>query len=203
MPALAELGGAISTEAMQQLNADVELDGQDPATVAQRFLAGAGLIDADPQQLVAELLPVAVGGLDAPSGQVATALSAVRKAFRGRDVDLLRVADPLQALVTGEARLAVAGAPSFYQLGEDVFPQPRGGAEAVGVVGFDLAHLIVRRDGGPGSLTEVERLAVGEAGGESERTRGLPITQIGLRAPSQIRGRARSLRQTRLLESGD
>ena len=104
----------------------------------------------------------------------------MRKAFRGRDVDLLRVADPLQALVTGEARLAVAGAPSFYQLGDDVFPQPRGGAEAVGVVGFDLAHLIVRRDGGPGSLTDVERLAVGEAGGESERTAEMVLTSLGL-----------------------
>jgi glycine betaine/choline ABC-type transport system substrate-binding protein len=180
MPALAELGGAISTEAMQQLNADVELDGQDPATVAQRFLAEAGLIEADDEPLVAELLPVAVGGLDAPSVQVATALSAVRKAYRGRDVDVKRVADPLQALITGDARLAVAGAESFYALGDDVFPQPRGGAEAVGVVGFDLVHLIARRDGGPRSLADVERLAVGEAGGDSERTAKMVLTSLGL-----------------------
>lgn len=180
MPALVELGGAITTEEMRQLNADVELDGQDPAIVAQRFLAGAGLIEVDQQQLIVEPLLVAVGGLDARRGQIATALSAVRKVFRGRDVEVTSFADPLHAVVTGDARLAVAGAESFYELGDDVFPQPRGGAEAVGVVGFDLAHLIVRRDGGPNSLTDVVRLAVGEAGGESQRTAEMVLTSLGL-----------------------
>ncbi len=180
MPALEALGGAITTEAMQQLNADAELDGQDPATVARRFLAEAGLIDADQQQLVAELLPVAVGGLDAPSGQAATALAAVRRTFRGRDVDLMRVADPMEALIDGSARVAVVGAAGFYQLGDDVFPDQRTGAEAVGVIGFDLAHVIAKTEDGPRRLADITRLGVGEPDGASERTAEMVLTSLGL-----------------------
>jgi glycine betaine/choline ABC-type transport system substrate-binding protein len=39
-----DLNGRLTTSAMIRMNRDVELDGQDPAVVAERFLRTAGLL---------------------------------------------------------------------------------------------------------------------------------------------------------------
>jgi osmoprotectant transport system substrate-binding protein len=44
MRVIDELNGRLTTSAMIQMNRDVELDGQDPAVVAERFLRTAGLL---------------------------------------------------------------------------------------------------------------------------------------------------------------
>jgi osmoprotectant transport system substrate-binding protein len=40
-----DLNGRLTTSAMIQMNRDVEVDGQDPAIVAERFLRTAGLLE--------------------------------------------------------------------------------------------------------------------------------------------------------------
>lgn len=178
-PALERLAGLLSTDQMQALNAAVELNGQAPATVARRFLAENDLVEADTEKLTAEPLQVAVGYFDALSGQTAEALSAVRKTFIGRQVTPLRVADPMGAMLSGQARVALVSAEAFYQLGEGVFPQQRQNAQAVGVVGYDVLHLLTRRDGEVNRLADIRRLGVGAAGGGTERVARMMLTSLG------------------------
>lgn len=45
MRAIDDLNGRLTTSAMIQMNRDVDVDGQDPATVAERFLRTAGLLE--------------------------------------------------------------------------------------------------------------------------------------------------------------
>lgn len=42
---LAELSPLLTSEVMQELNRQVDVEGRDPAQVARRFLAAEGLID--------------------------------------------------------------------------------------------------------------------------------------------------------------
>ena len=179
-PALDRLGGAITTEEMRAMNAAVELDGQDHRAVARRFLVEHGLIEGDADLLVAEELTIAVGGLDAPSGQTARAVSAVRKAFPGRSVTTLAAPDPMQPLLDGTARIALVSAEAFYEPGDGPFPRQREDAQALGVIGYDVAHLLIRSAGDIGALGDVERLGVGEAGSNSERTARMVLTSMGL-----------------------
>jgi hypothetical protein len=53
-----------------------------------------------------------------------------------------------------------------------------GGAEALGVLGYKLAHVVARRDG-PASFDAVRRLGVGQAGGASDRTARFVLGAIG------------------------
>lgn len=207
-PALNELAGRLTTERMRQMNAAVELDGQDPANVARRFLAEQDLIDIEAEQLAAEKLMVGVGGLDAPSGQTAEALSAVRKTFRGRQVTPLSTADPMAALLSGEARVAVVGTEAFHELGDGVFPERRPGAEAIAPVGFDMAHILAPADSEAEGLADVARLGVGEAGGGSERTARMVLTSLGLLdsveiVASDAKGEAAVEAQAQALREGD
>ncbi|MPZ56675.1 MAG: hypothetical protein GEU91_09315 [Rhizobiales bacterium] len=179
-PALERLAGKISTEDMGRMNATVELDGQDPRAVARQFLAERDLVAADSKRLVTEELRIAADVLDAPSGHTARARAAVHKTFPGRIVRVLTMPDPLRAVLTGEARIALVSGVNFYDLADDVFPTPRQGAEALGVVGYDMAHLIVRAKGNIRSLADVKTLGVGASGSNSERTARMVLTSLGL-----------------------
>ncbi|MPZ41160.1 MAG: hypothetical protein GEU95_24555 [Rhizobiales bacterium] len=179
-PALERLAGKISTKDMGAMSAAVDLDGQDPRAVARRFLAERNLIAVEPQPLVTEELRIAADDLDAPSGHTARARAAVRKTFPGRIVRFLTLPDPLQAVLTGKARLALVGGGAFYDLAGGVFPTPRDGTEALGVVGYDMAHLIVRSGSDIRSLANVKALGIGAAGSNSERTARMVLTSLGL-----------------------
>ena len=178
--ALGKLGGLIEPAAMREMNAAVELEGMDPADVAKRFLADQGIIQVAEDELAAvEELTVAVGPLDARGDQVAQAVSAVRRAFQGRNVSVLETADPMAALTGAEARLALVDASAFFNLGEGVFPNQDVPAQALGVVGYDMAHVVTRRQDGIGALGEAARVGIGVRGSASEQVAQMVLTSLG------------------------
>jgi glycine betaine/choline ABC-type transport system substrate-binding protein len=183
-PALADaldrLAGTIDTAAMQQMNAAVELEGQDPRDVAHRFLAEAGIIEGGDQVAAVEELRLAVGPFDSRSGQIAQALTATRRTFQGRNVSPVQVADPMRAMTGGQARIALVDGSSFFDLTDDVFPQQNVPAQALGVVGYDMAHLITPRASGVRSLADVRTLGVGPEDGSSERVARMVVSSLAL-----------------------
>jgi glycine betaine/choline ABC-type transport system substrate-binding protein len=179
--ALQKLAGTIDIEAMRQMNAAVELEGMDPASVAKRFLSEQGIVDIPEEEIAAvEELRVAVSPLDSRDDQIAKALTAARRTFEGRNVIMVEVPDPMQALASGDVRLAVVDASSFFSLGDGVFPTADAPAQALGVVGYDVAHVITRTDDGVDSLGDAKMLGVGPAGGASEEVAGMMLTSLGI-----------------------
>lgn len=178
--ALDQLGGKITTEQMREMNAAVELDGQDYRTVASRFLVDQGILKGAGEIAEVEELRVATGPLDARSVQTAQALTAIRKTFPGRSIELVRSDAAMQALVRGEARIALVGAEAFFSLTDGVFPEQDQPAQALGVVGYDMAHIISPRDSAVRSLRDVQSLGVGPANGGSDRTAHMILTSLGL-----------------------
>ncbi|MFQ6548068.1 glycine betaine ABC transporter substrate-binding protein [Aestuariibius sp. 2305UL40-4] len=164
--ALARLDGAIDASLMQELNSRVDQDALAPREVARAALADLGLIDAATEIEVSEPLAVVHSpfiGADEETGQ---ALRAVREAFPGRRVVLEAADDPLAALGSGNAPVALAAAVEFVTLDDSDRPEARP-VEAVGVVGQTYLHLIgsgtVRR------LDGVSTLATGPEGSASHR----------------------------------
>jgi hypothetical protein len=94
----------------------------------------------------------------------------------------------MEALLAGQARVALIDATAFYTLGEGVFPQPRGGAEGLGVAGYDMAHILVRQDGEVGVIADVSRLGVGQTGGNSERAAHMILSALGLNEDVELVG---------------
>lgn len=188
--ALGKLGGLIDTGAMREMNAAVELEGQEPAAVARRFLAENGVVAAGADVAQVEQLRLAVGPLDSESAQIMTALKATRQTFPGRDVEVAEVADPIRTLTAGDARLALVDATAFFNLTDGVFPQQDVPAQALGVVGYDMAHILVRADSDLNALGDVRTLGVGPAGGASERIATMVLTSLGLDGAVQLEAAA-------------
>ena len=168
--ALARLDGKITSEAMRRMNAEVDLNGQAVRSVALGFLIDQGLLQ-EPNTAAAtggEAVTIAVDAADSSSGPAGQALRATRTAFPKRAVEVRQTHEPLAEVASGRARLGVTTADAFFMLRGDR-AVPVGGAEALGVLGYKLAHVITRRDG-PASLDAVRRLGAGQAGGASDRT---------------------------------
>ena len=167
--AMTLLKDKVTADAMRDLIAQVELEGRSVPAVALAFLADAGLVDetAEVAGGGAETLTVALGGLDSLSGPAGRAVRASKAVFPKRSIDVARAANPLDLVTSGEARLAVVGTESFYSL-QDGAAVLSSSAEALGVVGYRLAHVMVPSSGAA-SLAEVKRLGVGEAGSASDR----------------------------------
>lgn len=148
--------------------------------MATRFLAKKGLVEADlPAEEGPRPLQIALGELDAPGGQSATVLSALRRAFSGRPLSVLNVPSPMQALLDNEVRIAVVSTADFYELGEGIFPVQREGMQAVGVVGHDTVHLLVRADSDIASIMDATRIGVAHAGGASQHVARMVLAALG------------------------
>jgi glycine betaine/choline ABC-type transport system substrate-binding protein len=186
--AMTLLKGAVTADDMRGLIAQVEIEGRSIPAVALGFLAEAGLVDetAETAGGGAEPLMVALGGLDALTGPAGRAVRAVKAVFPARRIEVVRAANPLDLVTSGDARLAVAGTESFYSL-EDGEVTLSTTAEALGVVGYRLAHLMVRT-AGPATLSEVKRLGVGEAGSASDRIARNVLEGLGIADVELISG---------------
>lgn len=168
---LAALSGNIAPEAMRRLNYAVNVEGREPAHVAQRFIEEHELIDLGDAEGTnrAPDLVVAVNEANDLRGQSARGLQAIHEVFPGRPIKRLVAADVVEAVVSGRARLAIMGAERFFA-GDD-----RGEAdtrvEAVAVVGTLQVHVVTRADAEEGeapgeSLTgRVGLLPPGTSGG--------------------------------------
>ncbi len=192
--AMTLLQGKVTADAMRDLIAQVELEGRSVPAVALAFLADVGLVDetAEVAGGGAETLTVALGGLDSLSGPAGRAVRASKAVFPKRSIDVARAANPLDLVTSGEARLAVVGTESFYSL-EDGAAVLSSSAEALGVVGYRLAHVMVPGSGAA-SLAEVKRLGVGEAGSASDRIARNVLAGLDIEGVELISGESGDLK---------
>ena len=174
---LESLAGKITAADMQAMNKAVDLDAQSPATVAATFLASKGLLPAGSEVGGADKIAVVADPGVTRDINTARALRAIRSGFSGNDLDLTNDEDPLARLASGEARVAIVGAESFYSIGEDG-PQAKGTAEAFAVLGYKAAHLIGKVDGA-NSIDGMSKIATGPKGSGSSIVLNMLLNSIG------------------------
>jgi glycine betaine/choline ABC-type transport system substrate-binding protein/TRAP-type uncharacterized transport system substrate-binding protein len=176
--ALQRLEGKITGAAMSQMNAAVEFGGETVEGVAARFLAEQKLLpEGAPASDTVESLKIAAEADASLSGAAGTALRAARTVFPGRSVEIVPVADPVQAVASGAARLGVATSEAFFAV-ENGAPVRTTSAEALGVLDYELVHLVGRRDG-PAALADVRRLGVGQEGAGADRIARMILAGLG------------------------
>jgi glycine betaine/choline ABC-type transport system substrate-binding protein len=191
--ALERLEGQISADAMREMNAAVEFGGEAVETVAARFLAEQELLpEGAPPAAQVEDLQIAVEAGSSLSGAAGVAWRAARTVFPERAVEVMPAADPVAAVESGAARLGVATSEAFFAV-DDGQPVRATSAEALGVLGYELAHLITRQRG-PASLDEVGTLGVGEEGAGADRIAQMVLAGLGLEDEvSLVKGGAQDL----------
>ena len=200
---LAKLSGAITAADMQQMNKSVDLDAQTPASVASAFLAGKGLLPEGAASTGVETLLVAGDPSLGRGSETARALRAIRTGFPGRDLDILNTPDPVAALASGEARVAIAGTEAFYALG-DSGPVPKGSAQAFAVLGYRSAHLFARSVGATSELLGMKTIVTDQPGSGSAIVLGMLLDSLGLAEAIEVVNEQKSLAdQVAGLRNGD
>ncbi len=174
---LESLAGMITAADMQAMNKAVDLDAQSPSTVAATFLASKGLLPAGAEAGDADKIAIIADPGVTRDINTARALRAIRSGFSGSDLNLTNDEDPLAKLASGEARVAIVGAESFYSIDEDG-PQPKGTAEAFAVLGYKAAHLISNINGG-NSIDGLSKIATGPKGSGSSIVLNMLLNSIG------------------------
>jgi osmoprotectant transport system substrate-binding protein len=139
------LAGRLDRATMRDLNARVQLEGQDPAMVAADFLRKQGMVTGPGPAGGEAELSVVTHPADRLGAETSHALRAVRQAFPQRSVRTREHPDPIDALANGSARLAVVGGERFFHSGAGGFRRDQR-AEAVAVLDTRMLHL-VRTDG--------------------------------------------------------
>ncbi|MGB5706492.1 MAG: glycine betaine ABC transporter substrate-binding protein [Arenicellales bacterium] len=182
---LDSLSGKISAADMQAMNKSVDLDAQTPGSVATGFLVSKGLLPEDAEGSQVEKLSIAAYPDVVRSSETAKALRAIRAGFSGSDLEVNNTADPLQAIADGNARVAVVGAESFYSLSEEG-PVIRQNAHAFAVLGYKTAHLLTRKQGGTGSITEMSKIITGAEGTGSARVLDMVLQSMGLAGSVEV-----------------
>ena len=176
---LGKLAGAIAAADMQGMNKSVDLDAQTPASVASAFLASKGLLPEGAGAANVEMMLVAGDPSLGRGSDTARALRAIRTGFPGRDLEILNTADPLAALASGEARVAMVGTESFYSVG-DSGPVAKGSAQAFAVLGYRTAHLFARTVGSIASLVGMKKIATDQPGSASAVVLDMVLNSLGL-----------------------
>lgn len=178
-PALETLAGKIDADLMQELNRRVDIEGRSARAVARDALARLELIEAGAVQASDPLIVATDAAF--VDGQIGAAtLRAARRAFTGREVQLLAAGDPLAAVGADEARLALVGADAFFDISTPA-PTRTASYEAIAAMGEAVIHVIGARDG-TGSLGEAAKIAVGPDGSSSARIGATLIAGLELEA---------------------
>ena len=176
---LAKLSGAITAADMQQMNKSVDLDAQTPGSVASAFLAGKGMLPEGAASTGVETLLVAGDPSLGRGSETARGLRAIRAGFPGRDLEILNTPDPIAALASGDARVAMAGTEAFYTLG-DSGPVPKGSAQAFAVLGYRSAHLFARSVGAASEMLGMKTIVTDQPGSGSAVVLGMLLDSLGL-----------------------
>ena len=174
---LQSLAGKITAADMQAMNKAVDLDAQSAASVAASFLASKGLLPEDAKGSGAAKITVVADPGIKRNTDTARALRAIRSGYAGSDLDLVNDVDPLGKLASGEARVAIVGAESFYSMGAEG-PVSKGNAEAFAVVGYKSGHL-VGADKGTDSLDGMTKIATGPKGSGASIVLNMLLSSIG------------------------
>lgn len=173
--AISALAGKIDADRMQALNGRVDIEGRSAASVARAALIDLGLIKGGTVTSEAPLI-VASSASIAASDLATTALRASRRAFTGREVTIVTGGNPLEKVAGGEARMALVGADTFFDVSGAV-PTRDDRFEAVAVVGQNVVHLI-----GRGGVKAIKSLATGPDGSDSNRLAGVLLQGLGVSA---------------------
>ena len=170
-PALADsldkLAGQIDADLMRRLNLEVQQEALSPNAVARAALIELGLVAGEGDLDISKPLIVAVSERGPSVAESGPALRAVREAFEGRRVLLESVADALDSVGSGAARLALATTVEFATPGGDTDDKTRP-FEAVGVVGQSVIHLVGLSED-VSSLGDIRTLLTGTEGSASQR----------------------------------
>ena len=181
--ALSALAGKIDGATMQALNGKVDIEGRSAESVARTALAELGLIDGGSVAADEPLVVSATASIQA-SELATTALRAARRAFTGREVNVVASDDPLAQIASGDARMALVGADAFFDLSGAV-PTRDDRFEAVAVVGQNVVHLIgksgAKTVGGP-DFKAIKSLATGPEGSPAARLAAVIVQGLGLEA---------------------
>jgi glycine betaine/choline ABC-type transport system substrate-binding protein len=175
--ALDRLEDIVSTDEMRKMVFQVANRGADPFAVAAAFLDPT--LETKLAGAEGRPLGIAIGHLDAPAGQAAEILLALRKTFPRRQIMVERLSDPLAPVLEGNVRYALVSGPEFFALDETGRKELRGYADAVVPVGFDVMHMLVRSGEAPDQWRILARLGVGAADGVSVRTAAFFQAGIG------------------------
>ena len=188
--AMARLEDKITADDMRAMITEVEFNGRTVGAVALDFLVSKSLLDATAASEGGggggQPLVVAIGPLDSLTGPAGKAVRAARAVFPKRAIQVLRTPHPLDQVTEGKARLAVAGVDAFYSLEGDK-AEPTGSDEALGVLGYRLAH-VVTRDSSLKSLSDVKKLGVGPAGSASDHVAQMVLAGIGASGVDVVTG---------------
>jgi len=163
---LSALADRIDEVRMREMNAAVRLDGRPPNRVARQALYELGLVGTPPRERT-PIFAIATEPEVLGTEVAINTLRAVRRAMRGRDVNLIGVADPLEAVAVHEARLALAPAVSgFVEEAGFVISDER--FEAIAAVGSTFLHAFSAKKE-PVSPLAAETIASGPVGSPSWR----------------------------------
>ena len=173
--AISALAGKIDADSMQALNGRVEIEGRSAASVARNALLEMGLVQGGAISVEEPLLVASTASV-ASSDLGTTALRAVRRAFTGREVKVSTGTSPMEEIASGEARIALVGADSFFDLSGNV-PTRDDRFEAVASVGQNVVHLV-----GRGSVSDIKTLATGPEGSDTARLGAVLLQGLGLSA---------------------
>ena len=193
--ALEQLAGKIDNATMRNLNGKVDLEGRSPQAVARDALARMNLIDGGAVETEAPL-SIATSPFLQSGATANEAVRAARRAFSGRDIQIVATHAPLQLITSSKARIALVGADELFDL-TTTPPQRNNAFEALGALGQNLVHVITRADG-PDNLANIETLATGPAGSSSGQLADALSTGLSLSwqmLPTEAENAAALIRQ--------
>ncbi len=133
------MAGRLDDREMQVLNHQVEVAGYDPAQVARAWLRDEGLVDGLSLELAAPV-GLAVDPVDGLDALLGPSRQAVRDALPSQPVRVV-LQDPVQALASGEARVALLGAERFFTRSRKGVQRDEGMVAEV-VLGTRYVHLL-------------------------------------------------------------
>lgn len=163
--ALSALAGQIDTAAMRQLVARVDLDGAPPRTVARDALSELGLIAAAPRP-TAPPLRIAMDPSEIGEIPAIRTVRAARMALPGRDIDPVAAEDPLAAMLSAEARVALVPASALFDPDTSP-PKIHSGLVSLAAPGRSFVHVLA--PAGPAAPNDGHRIATGPVGSPSHR----------------------------------
>ncbi len=199
---LEHLADRIDADQMSELIAQVDFEQRDPAVVAQEALTELGLLDGTLQEARGDAVVIAIGPDDELAGATGRAIEAIRAACVGRPISVLSVEDPADAVVRGDARIAIADAetvfqPTYRASGPE---RPVKALEAIAAVGLRTVQVLTRPEttdlttwavGGPGSTSgETAQTLIEAQTVEDVELLSLPGATIAERAAEVLNGGA-------------
>jgi osmoprotectant transport system permease protein len=199
--AWARLAGRIDTDIMSRLNGRVERGGEDYRDVARSYLETLELLPKRPSAEEPKgSITLAVSPLSDLGYLPIRAAAAIREVMPARRLLVDHALTPADAVREGDARFGLVGAEEFFSVGKTGAPTRLDDLEAVGVVGWRFAHVLVGDDAQEPS--HWRQIGVGPEGGSSWTVARLVLEAMGMQDRVELIASEGLLDAKRLLDSG-